>query len=312
MWQGIWARRVAAWQWHHSAAVRVLGLMPARAMRSPPTSARCCRGSDLSSARAVLGYNPTSYAQVGEKKVTKFLFKCLNQLAFLTENPWCVIEVRLVHVAVVMSARQKPVAGIGVWEEGNFLTLFMMDPVVTRDTMCGEGDRRHFCLFPWGARQLYKSRLQRKGNFTLSEVKCSAVLYPSYSSYECLGVLGLGISLFLQSSWMLWKLHGKQKKRKTFYFALHDVALVVQNKMFFLGRKHCIVCLLWVILILFLSWKGIDETPLSSQKFSLLPGLLSFLLILSECLLWFAPIRPALPPSPLTSEVNSQGQWRHQ
>lgn len=52
--------------------------------------------------------------KLGRKKVTKFLFKCLNQLAFLTENPWCVIEVRLVHAAVVMSARQKPVAGIGV------------------------------------------------------------------------------------------------------------------------------------------------------------------------------------------------------
>lgn len=154
------------------------------------------------------------------------------------------------------------------------------------------------------------SGLQRKGNFTLSEVKCSTVLYPSYSSRECFGVLELGISLFLQSSWMLWKLRGKQKKRKTFYFALHGVALVVQNKMFFLGREHYIVCILWVILIL--SWKGIDETPLSSQKFSLLPGLLSFLLVFSECHLWFAPIRPALPPSPLTSEVNSEGQWRHQ
>lgn len=102
---------------------------------------------------------------------------------------------------------------------------------------------------------------------------------------------------------MLWKLRRKQKKRKTFYFALHDMALVVQNKMLFLERKHYIVCVLWVILISFLSWKGIDETPLISQKFSLLPGILSFPLVFSECPLWSAPIRPALPPSPLTSEV---------
>jgi len=35
-------------------------------------TSKVLQGSGLSSARAVLGYNPISYAETGEKKVTKF------------------------------------------------------------------------------------------------------------------------------------------------------------------------------------------------------------------------------------------------
>lgn len=115
-------------------------------------------------------------------------------------------DVCLVHVAVVMSFDEcAPVTCS--WHQsvrgGELLCHYLLRTQRYQEIQCvdkGTGDI--FVYFPEGPSSFTRAGSKGKGIIHLSEVKCSTVLFSSYSSCECLGVLGLGISFFISAELM--------------------------------------------------------------------------------------------------------------